>query len=378
MNNAHLIELTNLLMESSGNPERWSGVIAKLAQLLGAPKGGLEITDMETGRAVIQAEYGLGPDFGTQYTQRFASENPFLMNREAFPPGRVVNPATIIPLKDLHKTNFYRKFLKPHGIEHVLCAVLFRESGLHGFLNLARPIKMRPFSAGEAALLQSIVPALQGAILVNRTLTRQAMEQKLYAELLDRLSRGIALLDGRGEVLHLNRNALSILEGGDGLMFEGKGIRAVAPDENLRFKRLMQATLSGSGGKGPAHPESCMLVTRTEADTPLSILFAPFQGGRPFPHESQTRMILFFSKLGQFSTNAKEVLKKLYGLTEAESRLAVMLLGGLSIEQSAQRLGITLNTARTHLKKLFLKTETNRQGELIRVMLESPATLYLD
>jgi DNA-binding CsgD family transcriptional regulator len=89
-------------------------------------------------------------------------------------------------------------------------------------------------------------------------------------------------------------------------------------------------------------------------------------------------MILFFSKLGQFSTNAKEVLKKLYGLTEAESRLAVMLLGGLSIEQSAQRLGITLNTARTHLKKLFLKTETNRQGELIRVMLESPATLYLD
>lgn len=58
--------------------------------------------------------------------------------------------------------------------------------------------------------------------------------------------------------------------------------------------------------------------------------------------------------------------------------LPVLLLRRLSIEESTQRLGITPNATRTHLKKLFLKTDTNRQSDLIHVLLEGFATFHLD
>lgn len=213
---------------------------------------------------------------------------------------------------------------------------------------------------------------------MNWSLARQTMEQELRTTLLDHAPRGIALLDERGEVVHLNRNALAILKACDGLMLDGKSIRAVLPEENFRFKRLLKEALLSSHGKGPANPKGCMLVTRTVAEIPLSILFVPFRSNLPFPHESRVRVILFLSNLDRCSTNAEEVLRALHGFTEAESRMAGLLLRGLSIEESARRLEITLNTARTHLKKLFLKTDTKRQCDLIHVLLEGSATLHLD
>lgn len=61
-------------------------------------------------------------------------------------------------------------------------------------------------------------------------------------------------------------------------------------------------------------------------------------------------------------------LKALYGMTEAEARLTFGLLQGARLEDYAERAGISMNTARTHLKSIFAKTETTRQAELVRLL----------
>jgi DNA-binding CsgD family transcriptional regulator len=63
-----------------------------------------------------------------------------------------------------------------------------------------------------------------------------------------------------------------------------------------------------------------------------------------------------------------EALKALYGLTEAEARLTSGLLHGARLEDYAARAGISMNTARTHLKSVFAKTDTDRQAELMRLL----------
>ena len=50
---------------------------------------------------------------------------------------------------------------------------------------------------------------------------------------------------------------------------------------------------------------------------------------------------------------------------------------GKSLEQSGEALQITSNTARSSLKSIFGKTQTNRQSELVRLLLNSPASLNL-
>ena len=377
MKDTKLIELTNILLEATCNPERWSMVIEKLVQILDAQKGGLEFSDLGSGRTLIQVDFGLGPEFQSEYKGHFGAANPFISKAGAFPLGKVVIAASVIPMEELHKTEFYREFLKPHDIEHLLCAVLFQERGLYGFLNLTRPKQRKPFGEQEAALLQSLIPALQATLLVNQTLVQHQIDRQLNTELLDRFHRGVVLLDGHGKVVSVNRSALAILEGRDGLMFADNGIQAVLHKENLQFKGLLQTAATCGDGKSTALTDQMMLVTRSSSETPLSVLVTPLCTNSRFPFESRARMVVFINDPDRLSTSGKDALRRLYGFTEAEARLAACLLRGFSLEDCSQHLGITVNTTRTHLKRLFTKTSTNRQGELIRVLLESPATLYL-
>ncbi|MNG39494.1 Bacterial regulatory protein, luxR family [compost metagenome] len=53
-------------------------------------------------------------------------------------------------------------------------------------------------------------------------------------------------------------------------------------------------------------------------------------------------------------------------------RLARLLLAGLGPEEAAAQLGIKMPTVRTQLRQLFAKTGTERQPELIRLLMALP------
>jgi DNA-binding CsgD family transcriptional regulator len=62
-------------------------------------------------------------------------------------------------------------------------------------------------------------------------------------------------------------------------------------------------------------------------------------------------------------------LRSHFGLTPAEARLALQLIAGETLRSAAVKLNITYETARTSLKKIFKKTETCRQAELVLTIL---------
>ena len=64
-----------------------------------------------------------------------------------------------------------------------------------------------------------------------------------------------------------------------------------------------------------------------------------------------------------------EVLEDLYQLTHSEAELVRLLAAGLSLDEAAEGRGVSLNTARSHLKHVFAKTGTSRQGELVRLVI---------
>src|ERR1700752_2481299 len=62
-------------------------------------------------------------------------------------------------------------------------------------------------------------------------------------------------------------------------------------------------------------------------------------------------------------------LRTHFGLTEAESGGAIEILKGHGRRVAARRLGISDLTAKSHLSKIFVKTGTQWQAELVRVLL---------
>ncbi len=61
----------------------------------------------------------------------------------------------------------------------------------------------------------------------------------------------------------------------------------------------------------------------------------------------------------------KQILQKLFSLSPAEASVAALLASGLSAQEIGVRLHVSLHTVRSHLKKVFLKTNTSRQSTLV-------------
>jgi DNA-binding CsgD family transcriptional regulator len=113
-----------------------------------------------------------------------------------------------------------------------------------------------------------------------------------------------------------------------------------------------------------------MTITRPSGFRPFLLIVNPLP--RPLAGDAwQMRPVATIvikdpeSEPAQSARNLRE-LAELYGLTPAETRLAGLILNGLALFEAAERLGITRNTARTHMKRIYGKTGTRRQAELIR------------
>ena len=65
-----------------------------------------------------------------------------------------------------------------------------------------------------------------------------------------------------------------------------------------------------------------------------------------------------------------ERLRERYGFTPAEMALALEIVKGDGRQAAADRLGITVATARSHLSRIFEKAGVKRQAELVNLLLQ--------
>lgn len=81
-------------------------------------------------------------------------------------------------------------------------------------------------------------------------------------------------------------------------------------------------------------------------------------------------------ELGSTSPFPAELFVRHYGVTPAECRLLMALVQGMTLKDAADTLGIAHATAKSHLARLFQKTGSERQADLVRLAMTAlaPAT----
>jgi len=97
--------------------------------------------------------------------------------------------------------------------------------------------------------------------------------------------------------------------------------------------------------------------------------------GAASPFSQAPRVAIFINDPSAPQPTNIERVAALFGLTPAESKLTRQLMNGQSVIEAANTLGITQQTARVHLKRIFGKTDTKRQSEFMRLILNSPGAL---
>ena len=228
----------------------------------------------------------------------------------------------------------------------------------------------RPVRYGTTDYIAGLIPHLRNAFLTRRRL--MALESRVLdlENALDQLKTALVLVDGTGKCLMVNRAAQQICDKREGLFIRGRNLAARNGRENSCLQKIIAKAISAGMGKTPAHG-GALLVSRDQR-RPLQVMAAPFTSDRTgAPKEAVA--IVFIADPDMPSCLASEVLRELYGLTPAETSLAMSLFEGNSLSEAADRIGVGRETVRTQVKSVLQKTGTQRQSELIRLLSALPA-----
>lgn len=194
--------------------------------------------------------------------------------------------------------------------------------------------------------------------------------QRFSEQWLNRSDAAIILLDGHGRLVLANDVARKMQTSADGIRLTRDGIALSCKRENDKLQRLIAQTIAArssiteeSGGIMRASRPSGRLpfgitVTHVPSTTSAFSLFRP-------------AVCIVISDPEAQPASLDDRIRTAFNLTAAEAQLAALLHNGEDLREAAEKLHITYGTARTRLAQLFQKTDTQRQAQLVRLLLKT-------
>jgi len=228
----------------------------------------------------------------------------------------------------------------------------------------------RPITEADTQLMRALMPHLQRAFQVQRTLAEANARASALAESLDHLSCGAILIDAAGRLLFLNDSARETLAECDGLIDAGGRLRAARPHDNAALNSLIDGAIQTSAQKG-LESGGVVAVRRPSGKRSLNVTVSPLPSATATTMGASARVVVFIADPDSTRSSDVEVLSRLFGLTKMEGRVANLLLQDKSVREIGDLLGLQENSIRFHLKRLFVKTDTRRQGQLVALLMST-------
>ena len=350
----------------------WPSVLAALAGLFRCHFADVFARTDDRGRFHGLAHGMDRAEYEDVFLGAWVSRNVWGTRRPVREAGEIVTTREMVAKDELLRSQMYNEFLAPRGLHEGLRLAIWAGEGWIQDISLLRPWSAGPFEGMELAAARAVLPHLQRAAAVQRRLGAAAAQAVAGEVALDALPHGVFAVDAEGGVIWHNAAAAALLE--DGLRIQrGAGRRGtLAAVSGQESRRLGEAVLRAARGGAGERSSGSLRVTRPSGRPALTVLTMPVAGARDWRWLVAPAALVVVNDAGRAAPAAD--LARLFGLTAAESELAVELLSGRSLAEAAAARGRSINTVRSQLARLMAKTDTNRQADLLRVLLSAPAT----
>jgi DNA-binding CsgD family transcriptional regulator/PAS domain-containing protein len=248
---------------------------------------------------------------------------------------------------------------------------LLSEEGAFAVLWLLRPPGER-FDSSNLERLREIMPHLTRAMSVHLRVEQAERRAAEARDAFDRVALGAVLVDDGARPILANRAAHRIAAQQDGFVIASDGLRGATPAETRVLQRAVADVARGGTRTGLG-----LRLSRTSSSRPYEVMVVPVSRGRRWLARRRHTAVVFISDSGLSFVSPVQLVHDLYGLTPAETRLTLLLLGGQTLREAMDVLGVSRNTAHSQLASIFHKTGTNSQAELVRILLRGPGAVRL-
>lgn len=268
---------------------------------------------------------------------------------------------------DLHDSAVYNEALSILGIEYSLVVNLDEDFGMTRYLGFTRERTRDPFDVSDCALLAEMIPHLRRALSIRSELERLNREHSVATETLNQLPVGVLVVDQSCRVRGINTTARDVIANGTGIRLIDGCVSAADGGDHSRLIGAIRRAV-GAEEERPT-PDEVVSLNAAKGGEPLGVLVSGLSAGRLRRglHVAEDELVtLLTNDPAVWRQKHRDWLRRLYGLTPSQSRLAGLLARGASLKEAARQLSITEGSARQYLKIIFRKTGTNRQADLVR------------
>lgn len=169
-------------------------------------------------------------------------------------------------------------------------------------------------------------------------------------------------LDADGKVVLINELAQQCLTSHQGLAVSGHRLRARNRKYDSELQeaiRLNQERLATSLPRGFQSMEACMVPLGEDDAGHLLFCWVILE---------QERVLVSFND-AQLLHGRLQKASASFGLSPAQLNLAECLATGHDLSEAAAQLGVSINTVRTQIRRMFEKTQTHSQAALVSRLL---------
>jgi DNA-binding CsgD family transcriptional regulator len=393
-----LSRLLLLLYEGVSNPEALQHFLNELASNFNAAGATFREQFFDEGRSLQlkQASLFLTTGYSQEaldlYAQYFHAKDIHVQwALERYRHAECATSDTVVPDEERNRSEIYNDYQLKFDMGPIMWSKFIDRPNYVAAVSFHRPESLPPFTEKELELLTALAPHMRRALHLSQSLREMETEKLMLTRSLDEMDVALCMVRRSGSVSRLTESAERLLSGNSGIWLRGGRLQVSSAAEQRALDALIAGACSTGAGVGvetPVRSQSeaaargtvrswtaphggSLLITRPLPLRPLLLTISPFRSG-PMLSESSTAALIQISDPSAVPRSRAAVLKALYGLTPTEARLADLLLQGFEVREVAERMRITLETARFNLKRVLAKTGTRRQTELMRLMLSLP------
>lgn len=352
--------LIDRIYEAAFVPEMWVGVMDQMAAASNSAAGTIGVFGDDARFFASDYIRPAWDDITAKNEWSRGNLLEMMSSLQLSPPPAFIYDADLFPAEALAANTVRTERVIPLGIGGEVGSFEVMPTGELLLITVERWLTNDRPSAGELASLNALRPHLMRAGMVAARLRLE--RATAMAVTLRSLGLPAAVLTAGGRVLAVN----SLLEDLPHLFGSAAFERlAIA---NAGANRLLSSALEAERSGVHLAVRSIPVPRHAPDDAPYVVHLLPV---RRSAHDvfSTGDMVLVATrvdpKAGHFPLST---LIGLFDLAPAEARLAVHLAEGRSVIEAATAFGITTKTARTYLERLFRKTGTSRQAELVALL----------
>lgn len=364
-------KLITMIYSSIHSDELKQRSLSELSKLISANSIIFRVFDRKNPKLAFHYSTGLESRWIAKYYNYYSHLDPFhsLLHRAT------ANSAYLsheyISDHELHNSEYYTDFLRPNNIAYMAFGYTATFGSKTYIIEAHRSIYDGPFEIEAIEILNRILPHISQSIeIINKM---DGLKHTLYLanSFLDCIPTGVIILNKELEAILINKPANKFLMKQKEFKVAGNKIRL---EDEIDNKTLTEHLKEAAQQTLEPPIKTLSISIKNDETLRLLVMSAKDLNKNIELDKAEAAAVVFIDLQSQNKPLSSKILSLLYGLTPQEARLTISLAQGNSLEDYSKTRGIAKSTARSHLKSIFNKTGTRRQGELIKMVLTSPVS----